>query len=401
MRTLITRARRGAGIALSVLCLVVLVSGSLVSAARTQGELGAARRAIPERISDRDFWEMVTGMSEPAGYFRSDNLVSNELTFQHVIPTLLEQLGTGGVYLGVGPDQNFSYLVALRPRIAFIVDIRRGNLQQHLLYKALIQLSHDRADFLSYLFSRAKPSEALPTSSAQALLAAFAAVPVDPARFQATLAAVKGELMDRRGFALSEEDLAGMEYVLQAFLQDGAELTYSFGRGMRGYGMRGMPSYGDLLVATDAAGAPRGYLASEEQFAVLKDLEDRNLIVPLVGDFAGAKTLRAVGRYLTAHGASVSAIYTSNVEQYLFQEDEAWRRYYANVAMLPLDERSVFVRAVFNYGGYRDPGLPRGPRSVTMLAPVRGLLSAVGEGGVSSYWDVIRLSYAPVEPALR
>ena len=400
MRAVVTRARRGAAVTLSVLLLAALVSGSLVSGSRAPRGGGVDGDSIPERISDVEFWRLVTTMSEPAGYFRSDNLVSNELTFQHVIPALLDRLGTGGVYLGVGPDQNFSYLVALRPRIAFIVDIRRGNLQQHLLYKALIELSNDRADFLSSLFSRARPPTVGAESSAGALLTAFESMPADTNRLRATIAAVRQRLVDGRGFALGEEDLAGMEYVLQAFLLDGAALTYSFGRGMRGYGMRGMPSYGELLVATDAEGSPRGYLSSEEQFAVLKDLEERNLIVPLVGDFAGAKTLREVGRYLAARSATVSAIYTSNVEQYLFQGDEGWRRYYGNVAALPLDERSVFVRAVFNYSGYRDPGMPRGPRSVTMLSPVADVLSGVGDGSVSSYWDIIRLSYSPVEPAL-
>ncbi|MBK7596953.1 MAG: hypothetical protein IPJ11_17520 [Gemmatimonadetes bacterium] len=191
-----------------------------------------------------------------------------------------------------------------------------------------------------------------------------------------------------------------MEYVPQAFLQDGPGLTYSFGRGMRGFGMRGMPTFGELVVATDADGVARGYLASEEHFAVLKELQQRNLVVPLVGDFAGEQALRAVGAYLKGHDAIVSAIYTSNVEQYLFRGDDAWRRYYANVAALPLDHHSLFVRAVFNYGGYRDPGMPAGPRSVTMTSPVRQVLAAVGAGTVSSYWDVIQLSRDPAEVAV-
>ena len=53
----------------------------------------------------------------------------------------------GGVYLGVGPDQNFTYILALQPKIAFIIDIRRQNMLQHLMYKALIEISKDRADF--------------------------------------------------------------------------------------------------------------------------------------------------------------------------------------------------------------------------------------------------------------
>ena len=62
------------------------------------------------------------------------------------------------MYLGVGPEQNFTYIVALRPKLAFIVDIRRGNMNEHLLYKAFIELSADRADFLSRLFARPRPA---------------------------------------------------------------------------------------------------------------------------------------------------------------------------------------------------------------------------------------------------
>ncbi|MBK6843762.1 MAG: hypothetical protein IPG88_15905 [Gemmatimonadetes bacterium] len=164
--------------------------------------------------------------------------------------------------------------------------------------------------------------------------------------------------------------------------------------------MRGMPSYGELMVQRDAEGVEHGYLASEGHFQHLKRMQHDNLIVPIVGDFGGDKALRAVGRYLREHGATASAIYTSNVEQYLFGGADAWQRYYANVATLPTDERTTFVRAVFNYG-YRDPGTPRGPRSVTMLSSVRALLASVGGGVVQSYWDVVQLSRAPATPAPR
>src|SRR4051812_26344018 len=92
---------------------------------------------LPAGYSDEEFWRMVSDFSETGGYFRSDNFVSNETTFQEVIPDLRRKTKPGGVYLGVGPDQNFTYMVALRPAIAFIVDIRRQNMLQHLLYKAL------------------------------------------------------------------------------------------------------------------------------------------------------------------------------------------------------------------------------------------------------------------------
>src|SRR5262249_23639808 len=111
-----------------------------------------------DRLTDQQFWKIVTDFSEPNGYFRSENLVSNEHTYEYVIPALVKQVKPGGVYLGVAPDQNFTYIVATQPRIAFIVDIRRGNLLEHLMYKALIELSADRVEFLCRLFSIDRPA---------------------------------------------------------------------------------------------------------------------------------------------------------------------------------------------------------------------------------------------------
>ena len=124
-----------------------------------------------------------------------------------------------------------------------------------------------------------------------------------------------------------------------------------------------------------------------------------NLIVPIVGDFAGDKALKAVGTYLKQRSATVTAFYTSNVEQYLFQQADDWKRFFANVATLPLDAKSVFIRAVFNYLGFRDPssGTP-GPRSTTMLSPILDVLKAVDEGKIQTYYDVIQLSTAPAPP---
>src|SRR5437773_667229 len=115
--------------------------------------------SLPSRLSDEAFWRLVSDFSEPNGFFRSDNFLSNEVEYQWVIPTLTSTLEAGGVYLGVGPEQNFTYIAALRPKLAFIVDIRRGNLHEHLLYKALIEMSADRAEFLSRLFARKRPAD--------------------------------------------------------------------------------------------------------------------------------------------------------------------------------------------------------------------------------------------------
>src|SRR5262245_36750591 len=122
------------------------------------------RSPLPSKLTDQEFWELTERASEPNGEFQSDNFLSNERGYQVVIPELLQTAKAGRVYLGVGPEQNFPYIVALKPTMAIIFDVRRGNLHEQLLYKALFEMSADRADFLSRLFSRKRP-DGLTTSS--------------------------------------------------------------------------------------------------------------------------------------------------------------------------------------------------------------------------------------------
>jgi hypothetical protein len=135
----------------------------------------------------------------------------------------------------------------------------------------------------------------------------------------------------------------------------------------------------------------RSYLADERNYTVVRRLQTANLIVPLVGDFAGPKALRAVGAYLKDHGAKVTAFYTSNVEFYLFQSED-WKRFFQNVADLPMDDNSLFIRAYFNNYGFRFPNQPLGTRSVTLLDSMPGLLAAYDRGQIREYFDVIKRS---------
>jgi hypothetical protein len=329
--------------------------------------------ALPDRLTDQEFWRMVGEFSEPNGSFQSDNLVSNESLFQQVVPSLQRQKSRDA-YLGVAPDQNFTYIAALEPRIAFIVDIRRGNLHAHLMYKALFELSSDRADFYGRLFSRRRPDGLGAMSGADEIVAAIAGVTKSEALYKENVRAIEEQLIRKHGFRLTEQDVQGLEYVYEMFWTFGPDITYqssnSTGRGR--FRLGNMPSYSALQVATDAEGRNRSYLANEENFRFVKSLEAKNLIVPIVGDFAGPKALRAVGRYLADHGATVSAFYVSNVEQYLFQND-VWRNFYDNVATLPLSDDSLFIRSI---------------RGLEVLDPIKGMLRDVAEGRVQSYPDL-------------
>ena len=335
-----TTSRRLLATAFVILC----VSALAISRPR-------AADSLPSQLSDQEFWKLSSDFSESDGFFRSDNLLSNEVWLQRVIPDLLANIKTPSVYMGVGPEQNFTYITNLRPKMVFIVDIRRGNFDLQLTYKALFELSADRAEFISRLFSRKRPEGLDKNASAMDLFAAYKNVAASETLFKENLKAIDDLLVKKHNFALSDGDLQGVEYVYHAFYNFGPALNYS---STGGFGARYQPSYEDLMIATDEAGMQRSFLANEDNFAFLKALETKNMLVPVVGNFAGPKAIRAVGDWIRMKGATVSAFYLSNVEQYLYQ-DRIWGNFCRNVATLPLEASSTFIRSV--RGGGNGPGM--------------------------------------------
>jgi hypothetical protein len=360
---------------------------SLFGVALVGPRVQVAADTLPKELGDRAFWRMVVDFSEPGGLFPSDNFISNETTYQEVIPELRRRSSSDGAYLGVGPDQNFTYITALRPRIAFIIDIRRQNMIEHLLYKAIVEMSDDRADFLSRLFSRPRPAGLKSSSPPSVLFDAYNGVAASETLFQKNLKEAESRLIKRHGFPLTADDLRSLEYVYRAFFAEGPDLRYSFPR--QSVSARWLPTYAQLLMATDLTGLNHSYVATEENYRMLREFERHNLLVPIVGDFGEHKAIRAVGRYLLEHGSTVNYVYTSNVEQYLFQSD-AWQHYYSNVAALPLNANSTFIRAYFDAGFVFPPGIvTRDLHSVQLLDPIFGLLNVVRAGEIHTYNDVV------------
>jgi len=343
--------RIAAGAAIAGLLLAALL---LVAPARVRG----TAPVTASRLTDQEFWKLASGFSEPDGTFHSENLVSNEAGFQSILPQLEATAVSGRAYVGVGSEQNFSYIATVRPSLAFIVDVRRGNFDLHLLYKALFELSADRADFVSRLFSRKRPADLAPSPSATAIFAAYEKAAPSPELYERNLAAVWAHLTTKHGFALSPDDKRGLAFVYDAWFKQGPDIHYELTNG--GFGGRGgpggFPTYADLMTSTDGEGRNRSYLASEASFAFVKDLESRNMVVPVVGNFGGTKALRAVASYLRQRGMIVSAFYVSNVEQYL-RQDGLWERFCANANGFPVDGSSVFIRSTRGgFGGQRGFG---------------------------------------------
>jgi len=356
---------------------------------------------LPESIADSTFWRMVRTFSEPGGYFQSENFVSNEMGLQHVVSRIRLGTPSGGAYLGVGPEQNFTYIAALHPRVAFVVDIRRQNLLQHLWYKAVFELSPTRIEFLSRLFARPLPRSVAAASSADSLISALERTPADFAYFQRTFNEVRDRLIKHHGFTLDSADQWTLRYVDSVFYASGPQLNYSSGsvNGTRGGGFSGrggnfMPTFAQVAGATDESGHNIGFLGSEASYAVVRDLQRRNLVIPIVGNFAGPAALRNVGDWLRERDAKVNVFYTSNVEQYLFRQGDEWSRFYNNVGTLPLDSTSTFIRSVTGRGfGGTPQNSTSGFMMTQLTSSVTEIVRDVRSGAVRAYYDVIGRSH--------
>jgi hypothetical protein len=356
--------------------------------------VGRSAQELPIHLTDQEFWKLVTDFSEKGGSFLSDNFVSNERSFQRSLTELKRDRETAGAYLGVGPEQNFTYIVALQPRIAFIFDIRRQNLIQHLMYKALFELSPDRAEFISRLFSRARPENLSATASIEDLFVAFGDVSPETELFHANLQAIKDHLIKDHGFTLTADDEASLEYVFSAFFIGGPTLAYS-----RTFPPGIMPSFQELMTEVDERGVHRGFLATQETYQTMRQFEMNNLLVPLVGDFAGPTAIRSVGDYLKERGTPVTAFYVSNVEQYLFRDQEGWKNFYSNVATLPLRPASVFIRALIKTRTGQFSPLPVVRPGYSYLeislSPISDLITAFNSDVIHDYSDILLNQVVP------
>ncbi|HXD76087.1 MAG TPA: hypothetical protein VN628_20220 [Vicinamibacterales bacterium] len=358
----------------AILLSLVVVFAAATSQVRTATQTVSTFAALSEQLS------------EPNGDFDTDNLISNESSYLHVIPALEQGGVTGGAYIGVGPDQNFSYIARIRPASAFIIDIRRDNLLMHLLFKALFAASRNRVEYLALLVGRAAPDRAdtWRDASIEKIVTYFdAAKPRTAAQIGETEDKLR-DLMRKTGVALSDRDLATIDRFHAQFIRAGLGLQFqSTGRPAREY----YPTYRDLLLETDRRGRQLCYLASEDDFQFVKSLEARDLVVPVVGNIAGPKALAAIGQEIAKRGEKVSAFYDSNIENYLFR-DGSFARFVENVKKLPHTEKSVIIRSLF--GGYNLPESVPGYYSTSAIQTIDRFLANCGASRCRGYFDVLK-----------
>lgn len=335
------------------------------------------------------FARVVAQLSESGGYFDTDNLISNESSYLHVMGAIRARGDQGQAYIGVGPDQNFSYIAAVRPSVAFIVDLRRDNQLLHLLFKSLFETGRNRLEFLCLLFGRQPPADVTAWSSRPLsdLLAYIDRLPADTARHRRT----HGALLDRiRGYGipLAAVDITTLGRFHDEFMRSGLNLRFaSYGRGPRSY----YPTIRQLYLEKDLSGTEASFLAQESDYQFLRTLQRQGRLLPVVGDFGGTGAFQGIARFLRERRLGVSLFYTSNVEFYLFRQ-QSFRRYVDNVRALPWSPRGLIVRSYF--GGVMGQAHPQaipGYSSVQLLQTAASFLERTRRPGEVSYLELVTL----------
>ena len=249
-------------------------------------------------------------------------------------PDLVRIARPGAVYLGVAPEQNFTYTRCTSAEDG--VHCRYPPTLELLMYKALFEMSVDRVEFACRLFSR-RPQVGR-TATVEALFRGLESVRGSTPLFREALQAIYDRLEKQRGFRLTAVDKQGIEKVFNVFLSGWAA------NGLRVPESNTEPCGTQLLPAHVDNRSPWKTMELPRQRRKLRpDTSDaaKESDRPAGRRLTGPRTLKAVGQYVSQHGSTIAAFYISNVEDYI---RHSWSQYVSNLRSLPVDDFSVFIR---------------------------------------------------------
>ena len=294
-------------------------------------------------LTDQVFGQWLEQCSERGQDFISDNWVSNEMAYADHLDYLRRTVPAGSVFIGVGPEQNFSYLAAVPFRYAFIVDVRRDNLLQHLYYKVLFEECPTPQQWLAALCSR-RYDPSWERSSYADWLEAVGRAPIDPGQAPLFL-----ERFRRRAgqlnFGLRDSDQKFLARLQSEFAAKGLEVRFEYR--LPKPDEPTFPAFREVLLARDPAGHYGCFLASQTGYGRVRGMQQENRIIPVVGDFGGRRTFGEIACLLRRQNLKVGLFYASNVEFYLMprrfpgakMENFVW-----NLECLPTTSASLLLR---------------------------------------------------------
>jgi hypothetical protein len=342
---------------------------------------GYPETMMPDRLMDIVFptrdqtlARVIANLSEPDAGKAADNFLTNEDSFARVAGDLERLATNGGVTIGVGPDQNFTFIAQTRPTLAFILDFRRRNALLHFVHKALFALSPDRASYLTNLTART-PREWPSNPSANELVAALEGVAMDRARLDTTIARVADFLRPLKLVSDAEwPDIATVQAKLA-----GPGLNARF------LALPMYPTFSRLIRSLDHQNRPAHFLARDDWYQTVRNLQIGDRLIPLTGDFAGPQALPSLGDWLRDRGLKVAVCYVSDVEFFLLRSGR-FAAYAANLARLPWDQDALMIRT--STREIPHPERHPGDSSTTILRPAAPFLEAALAGKIKSVEDL-------------
>jgi len=351
---------------------VAMAAVAVVGPTGTTGEL----------LADEALGSLMARLSEAPGDFPSDNFVSNELSYLDVAPALRDPALRGRAYVGVGPEQNYTYIALTEPSVAYLVDLRRGNLLEHMVLRGCFEAGETRLGSLSALLARHARADTTPGADGFApLAAAFASVPPDRGLLEEGVARSRAVLARLHVVGAPGDD-EGIARIHEAFFTRGLSLAFE----MRNSGLT-FPTFGAVLAAREPDGVQGSFLASEEAYRRVRRFVVGNHVVSVVGDFGGRHALAAVADDMRARGLRLGVFYTSNVEQYLF-DSGTHAAFLDNVRAMPRDDTSLLVRV------WLDPVRPHplqrhGHQTTSLTMSASAFLARAEAKPYASYWEVV------------
>lgn len=322
------------------------------------------------------FGRVVERLSEPTNAPWGDNFVSNEDSYPRIAADLARHAPKAAVYVGVGPDQNFTLIAHAKPSLAFIADYRRRNLLVHLLHKALITLSTDRVAYLSRMTARV-PRVLGPKRNGPELANAFSEAPLDRSRLERESAEVVS--LTRPLDVVREEEWDDLARIQARIAGPGVNVRF--------LALPIYPTLGRMMGTSDANGGPAHFLALEATFQTVRTLQATDRVIPIVADLSGGVALVRLGDWLRDRGLQVGVFYVSDVEFFLLRAMRL-EAYVANLGRLPWAEGALIVRS--STREIDHPARIEGDSSTTIMVDARAFLTEARAGRVRTPDDLFR-----------
>lgn len=304
----------------------------------------------------------------PPSNYTLDCFVTNESAYNEVLARCRPAGGTTGAYLGVGPDQNFTYIGAYRPRLAIVVDARMDNLIEHLMFKVIFERAEDPLQYLALLFGRSGSRSAgrpVPDGSPEALVEEFERLPSSNRTYGANRAWLRAEL--GRRWPLTDEHHRRVDHLYAEFHRRQLDIT-NVDAATRA-NLNEIPCLRDIILARNSRGVNLHFLTDRERYRYVRRLQRADRVIPMLGNLTSTPSIDRVDAILRQAGERLATLYLSNVEEHVLRrytiedgrltgyanpegllsgpDGVAYDALLANLARLPTLDDAVLVRFFF------------------------------------------------------